>query len=180
MKTLKITQFENKINHIVEDQKNKLVKETEEHLITFRSLSFEVFSYDKPYKGELKNKIFLTYCDHYHANSGLYMQIGQLIHPHNNMEDRGYIKGVSTDLEGYLKLRLAKNLNHNLVTTANIYHPHFRKSKHKEQYMAECNNIIQQANDTLNLVVEKLLDRMNQELHNITGCSLLYYINNQL
>jgi hypothetical protein len=178
MKNLKIKQFEAKIVQIIENQKLQLEKETKNHLSTFEIIDFTIFSNESPFQGEVKNKIFFIYHDHYHANSGTWMQVNELMHSHQNMEDRGYIKGVATDLDGYLKLRAAKNLNHNLDSIARIYLPRFRNSKHKSKYVEICVELIKSRSNELNEFVEIQKKILNEKLSKMTNCSLLYYIQN--
>lgn len=121
----------------------------------------------------MKNKVFLTYSDHYRANSGTCMSVGHLNHPHINMDDRGYIKGVATDLDGYLALRSAKMLNHNFDCVAPIYFP---KSKNSEQYTDTCNAIVKAGMAELNQFILEKQKVLNQKLKEMTGCSLLHYL----
>lgn len=172
----KVSAFSAKIKSIIEREKNQLNSTCEEYLQNFENIELIAFSNTEPYAGELKNKIFLTYSDHYRANSGTWMSVGELSHPHANFEDRGYIKGVCTDLEGYMTLRRAKNLGHNLETISHIYFPSFRKSANKDRYINECTAILNKGVAELNAYVEELNNKMNAALNTMTGCSLLYYI----
>jgi hypothetical protein len=92
------------------------------------------------------------------------------------MDDRGYIKGIATDLDGYLKLRSAKMLDHNFDCVAPIYFPTFRKSKNSEAYIATCNEIVKNGMSELNAFVLVQKKIMNEKLREMTDCSLLHYL----
>jgi hypothetical protein len=104
------------------------------------------------------------------------MSVGYLNSPHVSMDDRGYIKGVATDLEGYLKLRRAKFLNHNFDSVVSIYFPKFIKSKNSDQYIAICNQIVKLALADLEELILEQQKVFNQNLKEITDCSLLHYL----
>ena len=176
MKNSETKKFETKVALLLTEQKNRITNEVAKHIETFATIELTVFTNENPYRGELKNKIFLTYSDHHTANSGTWMSVGHLNHPHTNIDDRGYIKGVATDLDGYLKLRSAKNLSHNFDCVASIYFPRFRKSKNSEQYKNTCNAIFKDAMDELNQFVLNQQKVLNQKLNEMTGCSLLHYL----
>lgn len=114
MKNKKIKAFKTKLSEIVTEQIERERRATSNHLLSFDDIKFNVFTNEHPFEGEEKNTIFFTYCDHYRGNSGTWMSVGQLGQSHQNMDDRGYIKGVATDLDGYVKLCSASCLNHNL------------------------------------------------------------------
>lgn len=176
MKNSKIKKFETKVASILTEQKNRITNEVAKHLEVFGTIELTKFTNEMPYNGELKNKIFFTYNDHYRANSGTWMSVGTLNHPHINMDDRGYIEGVATDLDGFIKLRSAKMLNHNFDCVANIYFPKFRKSKNSEQYIATCNAIVKDGLAELNEFILEQQKVFNQKLNEMTGFSLLHYL----
>lgn len=174
----KINQFQLKLDEIVAKKKSSISEEVLRHLNTFQTISFTTFNNENVYEGELKNKIFFTYHDHYRGNSSTSMQVGELMHPHSNMDDRGYIKGVATDLDGYLKIRSANYLSHNLDVVWHLYSPHFQKSKHKEEYVAKINQLVKTAMDELNDYVAAQKLTLSNALKEMTGCSLLFYLRN--
>jgi hypothetical protein len=176
MKNQKVRQFELKINQIVSEKKAGILRDANERIASFNEIYFETFTNENPYRGELKNKIFFTYYNHYRANSGTWMEVGELTHPHLSYEDRGYIKGVATDLDGYMKLKHASYLTHNFDVIFDLYYPHFRKSTHKEEYKSECDSIVSRAMNELNQLVEDQKKVLNNRLNELTGCSLLYYL----
>lgn len=176
MKNSETKKFETKVASILSEQKNRINNEVAKHLEVFGTIELIKFNNETPYNGEVKNKIFLTHSDHYRANLGAWMSVGYLNHPHTNMDDRGYIKGVATDLDGYLKLRSAKMLNHNFDCVAPIYFPKFRKSKNREQYIATCNAIVKAGMAELNEFILEQQKVLNQKLNEMTGCSLLHYL----
>lgn len=178
MKNSKVKQFEAKINLVVEEKKAVIINEVEKHLSAFNEIYLESFTNERPYGGEFKNKIFFTYCNHYRGNLGTWMEVGELTHPHVSYEDRGYIKGVVTDLDGYMKLRSANGINHNFNTISYLYLPKFRNSTHSDQYRAECNSIVSRATSELNSFIEIQKKAMNIRLNELTGCSLLHYLRN--
>jgi hypothetical protein len=168
MKNIEIRKFEAKVASILIEQKNRIISDVAKHLEIFETIELLKFNNEKPYDGELKNKIFLTYSDHYRANLGTWMSVGQLNEPH--------IKGVATDLDGYLKLRSAKMLNHNLDCVAPIYFPKFRNSKNKEQYIETCNDAVKLAINELKEFILEQQKVLNRKLKEMTGCSLLHYL----
>jgi len=176
MENSETKKFEIKVASILRHKKNRIANEVEKHIETFASIEMVKFTNERPYTGDFKNKIFLTYCDHYKYNLGTYMSVGQLNHPHTVMDDRGYIKGIATDLDGYLKLRAAKMLSHNFDCVAPIYFPTFRKSKNSEAYVATCKEIVKNGMSELNAFVLEQQKIMNEKLREITDCSLLHYL----
>jgi len=178
MKNKEVNEFKKKIGEILESQKESILEQVEKHIKSFDEIEMYSFNFDSPYTGETKNKIFFTYSDHYQYNSGVSMSVGKLHHVHNNIEDRGYIKGVVTDLDGYLKLRSSKKLSHNLIQYSFIYMPVFQKSKHSEKYRLECMEFIDSGIEELDNLIIQQVKMMNNVLEEKTGCSLLYYIEN--
>lgn len=176
MRNSETKKFKTKVASILTEQKNRITNEVAKHLKMFTTIELTKFNNETPYDGELKNKIFLTYSDHYRANLGTWMSVGHLSHPHMNMDDRGYIKGVATDLDGFMKLRSAKMLNHNFDCVAPIYFPKFRKSKNREQYIATCNAVVKVGLADLNEFILEQQKVLNQKLNEMTGCSLLHYL----
>ena len=176
MKNSETKKYEAKVASILAEQKNLLTNVVAIHLEEFETIEFTKFNNKKPYDGELKNKIFFTYSDHYRANSGTRMSVGHLNRPHTYMEDRGYIKGVATDLDGFIKLRSAKKLIHEFEYVAHLYFPKFRKSKNSEQYIDTCNEIIKDGLAEMNEFILEQQKVMNQKLKEMTGCSLLHYL----
>jgi hypothetical protein len=176
MENSETKKFEIKVASILRHKKNRIANEVEKHIETFANIEMVKFTHEMPYTGDFKNKIFLTYCDHYRYNLGTWMSVGELNHPHTLMDDRGYIKGIATDLDGYLTLRAAKMLDHNFDCVAAIYFPTFRKSKNSEAYVATCNEIVKNGMSELNAFVLDQKKIMNEKLREITGCSLLHYL----
>ena len=176
MKNLKVKQFNVKMVNIIAEKKELILEEVSKHLEIFNTIDLIVFTNEAPYTGEIKNKIFFTYCNHYRHNSGIWMSVNELTHPHRNYEDRGYLKGVATDLNGYIELRDANRLNHNMAVSASVWFPRFTHSKNHDEYVKICNNIVTSGIEDLNLFVEQQKAIMNEKLKEITGCSLLYYI----
>lgn len=176
MKNSETKKFETKVASILTEQKNRITNDVAKHIETFATIEMVKFTNETPYTGDFKNKIFLSYCDHYRANLGTCMSVGQLNDPHTSMDDRGYIKGIATDLDGYLKLRSAKMLNHNFDCVAPIYFPIFRKSKNSEAYVATCNEIVKNGMSELNAFVLEQQKILNEKLREITDCSLLHYL----
>lgn len=175
MKNLKVNQFETKVSEILANQKNSILAQFTKHIATINTIDFAVFSNENQYTGELNNNIFYTYSNCYHANSPLHMSVGNLHHPHSSFEDRGYIKGVATDLSGYIALRACKLVT-NMDIVTGIYFPRFKKSAHSNEYVAACRLIADKAIAELNDFVKLQEDILNSELKKLTGCSLLYYI----
>lgn len=171
----KVKKYKETLERNKEVIKTGIQKRVDDFLKSVDTIELILFSYSSPYLGQTKNKIFFTYSDHYSANSGVDMEVGKLSHPHMNYEDRGYIKGVATDLDGYIKLRNAKiALEHNFDIVAKLYFPKLRSQKR----IAEAEAIQNKINTELKEFVKEQFDRINKELQEITGCSLLYYIRN--
>lgn len=176
MKNLKVKRFEVKVNEIQKGQKEQLENDVTRLLDLFEKIEFSNFTNEEPFDGELKNKIIFTYCNHYRGNSGTWMEVGKINHPHINYEDRGYIKGTVTDLDGYMKLRLAESLNHNFENICSIYYPRFKKSKFQKEYQEQCNSMVGNAISELNEFVKEKKVILNLKLKDLTGCSLLHYL----
>ena len=175
MKNLKVKQFSIKVEDLLNREIEKIKEQTNDSLTSFNNLNFETFSNENPYKGSFENKIFFTYNNHYKYNSSTYMEVCKLNHPHTSFEDRGYIKGVATDLQGYLILKSANCIQHKAEVMASIYFP---KSKLRDAYIEECEAIKKQAIEILDNEVLKAKDTLNERLKELTGCSLLYYLRN--
>lgn len=178
MKNQKTKQFSVKVAQVVEQEKKRIKASTDKHTEEFENIEFNKFDNENTYSGELKNKIFFTYSNHYRGNLGTWMSVGELKGPHVNMDDRGYVKGVATDLDGYVKLRSANMLSHNLGTICNIYFPKFRNSKNKDKHVHECQSHVNIAIAELNEFVEFQKKYLNETLRTMTGCSLLRYLGN--
>lgn len=143
---------------------------------TIDGILLEVFGNESPYVGEVKNKVFFTYSDHYHANSGTWMSVGSLHKPHMNMDDRGYIKGVATDLDGYVKLRsllVAEKVYYNPLY---LYKPTFKASKKSAEYKNDVERIEAYFAAKLRLMVENKREKAAEKLKEKTNLSLKYYI----
>lgn len=175
-KNAKIREFETKIAENLVIQKLRIAEKVDEHIKSFDAIELTSFTNENPFVGDFKNKIFFTYNNHYRANSGIRMSIGHLTHPYTSYEDRGYIKGVVTDLEGYLKLRSAQNLSHNFDAVSFFSKPKFRKSKHGVEYSEYCDKLYRSCISELNQLCSDYVKKMSEVLREKTGCSLLYYI----
>lgn len=169
----KIKEFAEKLNEIVAKEMDRMDSRTDESIIKIDSVTLDSFTNERPYEGSLENAIFFTYNDHYSANSGIHMCVGSLGHAHVNMDDRGYIKGVATNLSGYMALRSMKPYSNAYMS---LYMPKFRNSKHAATYRTECLNLMSTASAKLDAHKELMNDRINGALKNKTGMSLLYYI----
>ena len=178
----KIKDFETYVNNEINKEKERLTKQMESFLTQISGIYLESFTNEKPYKGILKNMVVFTYSDHYKGNSGLYMQVGKLHQPYINYEDRGYIKGVITDLEGYLLLNCIK---HTFTVKESDYHNSFRavkprlnQSKNYEAYRNQIEAIEKRYTSEIVAFNAECEKEINQFLKAYTGCSLLYYLRN--
>lgn len=151
---------------IISEQINMIICEIE-------SKNFESFTNERPYIWDTKNKIFFTYSDCYRANCPTYISFEELHHPHKNCEDRGYIKGVATDLNGWL---FVKNSNINYTLNFELYAPKIRKSKKSEIYKEYVNIILQGSITHWNTILENEKKRIAKAFKDVTGCSLNYYL----
>lgn len=170
----KIREFSKKMK--IEIQKEKVLID-ESFLCDHKSLcemEFECYSNENQYFGETKNKIFLSYCDHFRGNLGTDQQCNELTHPHVTMDDRGYIKGVAFDLVNYMKLKSLKG--YWLYRVHDFLKPTFSKSKHSHNYCMELSNLSQMFENEVNEYSKMKYDILEQALYELTGCSLLYYI----
>lgn len=142
------------------------------------SVEFQRFTYDNPYTGGVQNKIFLSYSDHYKANSGEYMSVGTLHHPHINYDDRGYIKGIALDLHNFCLLRSAIQ---NRIPRSHydwIKTPKFRKSKNSEVFKQQAQEVKESFLayiDQRNAALETLINWYSRRL---TGLTVKYYLGN--
>lgn len=172
----KVQEFQKKAAQIVASQKKIIINEVTKHIANFETIDFDVFTNEKPYKGEFKNKVFFTHNDAYRYNNNTDMSVENLRNSHVNYEDRGYQKGCATDLHGYLILRDANLIGHNFIDIIHIYMPEFKKSKNKTEYILMCENIKKQAIKELDFFVKELRDILNAKLRELTNCSLLEYL----
>lgn len=177
MTTLKVKQFAKKASEELIKIEARINQDIINDATAIESILLEVFTNENPFFGETKNKVFFTYSNHYRGNSGVWMSIGSVNHPHVNYEDRGYIKGVATDLEGYIKLR-------SLITVCEYYNPlylyapKFRASKNKESYVKLVNEITLDFAAKLKVMAENRVEKANEILKAKTDLSLKYYIRN--
>lgn len=178
----KIKDFETYVNYEIDKEKERLIKQMESFLTQISGIYLESFTNEKPFKGILKNMVVFTYSDHYRGNSGLWMEVGKLHQPHENYEDRGYIKGVITDLEGYLLLNLIKNTflvqESDYVNCFWATKPRFKMCKNYEYYKAKIEAIEKRYTSEIIAFNAKCEKEINQFLKAYTGCSLLYYLRN--
>lgn len=174
----KIKAFQSKVAETLHLQKLSLDIQTKENIESLKHIKLLTFSNEKPFIGSSENMIFFTYSDHYISNSGTSQSVCSLHHPHKNYEDRGYIKGVATDLNGYLALKKAKNMNHNIEPIMSIYAPKFKKSKNIVVYDIEVTKIIVSAIEEMDKYRNQKISEINTFLESFTNCSLLYYIQN--
>lgn len=178
MKNQKVNKFANKIAELVVAQKNVILEAAQSSIESFSSINFIVFGCGEEGNNiEITNRIIFAYSDHSGGNSGTSMSVCSFYHhPHNAPYDRGYIKGVSTDLEGYMKLKTAWCIDHDLIALSALYRPFFKKSKNSDSNNNECANIQSAAIKELDAYVLVQHERMNQQLKALTGCSLLHYM----
>lgn len=178
MKNAKIEAFRKKVAEKLHLQKLRLDIQTQENIEALKNILLIPFSNENPFTGDTKNLIFFTYSNHYRGNSGVYQSVCSLHNPHENYEDRGYIKGVATDLNGYLALKYAKMMNHNIETVLPLYLPKFTKSKNSYLYSIEVTQLIVQAIEEMDQYRNQKIEEINQYLKSVSGCSLLHYIQN--
>ena len=70
MKNSETKKFEPKVASLLSEQKKRITNEVEKHIEAFATIEMVKFTNETPYTGDFKNKIFLTYSDHYRANLG--------------------------------------------------------------------------------------------------------------
>lgn len=176
MKNLEVKKFEAKLKDIKARQIESIERQYNENLAKIESFKFERFTNEMPFEGALENKVFFTYSNHYRGNSGTWMSVNELNPPHLNYEDRGYIKGVVTDLTGYLIIRSAKSIVHNFRETTHLYFPYFRKSKHSEDYKLLCKTLEADILNEIEGIIESKINALSLKVKEITGMSLFYYL----
>jgi hypothetical protein len=179
----KIKDFEAYVNSLIEKEKARLLEQMESFLTRFQSIHLETFTTERPFQGILKNMVLFTYSDHYRGNSGICMSVGKLHWPHKEYEDRGYIKGVATDLEGYLLLKAAKETFSVKESDLKNVFPYYREpklnqSKNYEVYKNQIEAIENRYTSEILSFNHECLSSLNTFLKAYTGCSLLYYIRN--
>ena len=176
---IKVRAFCQLIDNTVDRFKAELVNDTAYFLEEFKNIKLSCFDHVNPYSGPVINNIFFVYCDHYHMNKGDKTMVQHLNHPHKYYEDRGYIKGVQTDLNGYVTLKAAAKLNANysLGAVASAHMPVFVR-KDSEKYYLLCQDHWDMAENNLNLFIFQLIEIMNTELEAKTGLSLLNFVRN--
>lgn len=160
-----LAQFKERMAREVEEETSRMERQAARVLQMFSEITFEKFSNKSPYKGEVENKFFFTYSDHYSGNTGAFMYAGSLHHPHTKPDDRGYIKGVATDLKGYRTLLTAHQIGHQIG--------HFAKDFKLKGEFLKC---FEEAKKKLDAEEAWHKDTMNKRLKQMTGCSLLSYM----
>jgi hypothetical protein len=177
MKNKKVEQFRKKCETLKNERVSDLKKQFKEKLKLIDTINFKTFSSENPYSGDVKNKIFFTYSDHYRGNSPTEQWVNRFaLHPHIAPDDRGYIKGVCTDLDGFMKINNALSITHNFNIIWDLYFPKFRKSKFSENYKYQCMQIIRSAQEELDKLKDSLIQDINNKFKQLTGCSLGFYI----
>jgi hypothetical protein len=178
MKNLGVTKFAKLASERLIKAEAKINQNIANDAVVIEGILLEVFTNENPFLGETKNKIFFTYSNHYRGNSGMQVSIGSLHHPHvNGRNDLGYIKGVATDLDGYVKLRPLFTLP-DRYNTLYLYAPKFRASKNKETYVNQVEDIIKDFEAKLKSLDESRVEKANEILKAKTGLSLIDYIKN--
>jgi hypothetical protein len=172
MKNSTTKKFAKSIIKLINDYKLTIATDFNQFEIKVKEIDLEVFGNDKEYSGETKNKIFFTYDNHYKHNRGESMRVGHVHHAHRGMDDRGFVKGVATDLQGYLVLRSAAFYDRKINTSL----PRIRKSKYSEAYKAECEAMIIQANKSLTEFISRKKESLNDDLFELTNMNLLNYV----
>lgn len=177
MTNLKIKSFAKKASEELAKIEARSMEQMAKDAAKIDTILLEIFTNENTYQGEEKNKIFFTYSNHYRGNSGTWMSVGELNHPHNNYEDRGYIKGVATDLDGYVKLKSLLTVceNYNPIY---LYEPKFRASKNKDGYVKLVDDIKAEFAAKLKTLAENRVKKANEILKAKTDLSLKYYIKN--
>jgi hypothetical protein len=182
LKTKEVRDFFNSSLNVYNEAIIKVAENFETHMKKWKEIIFDRFDNDNIYTGELKNHIFIYHHDHYRGNSSTCCSAESLIHPHVNMDDRGYIKGIVVDLTNYLLLRILHNgfsFGHEFFYMSGDYNknksPKFKKSKNYETKMKE----LQSVKDFFDNKQSELLryygeieDKFVKELF---GISLKYY-----
>lgn len=142
---------------------------------TLKEIEFDYFTNESPYLGDVKNKIFLTYSNHYSANSGVDMSINRLNHAHADYEDRGYLKGVAVDLYNFMKL---KGLFSDIFYYDSLYikRPKFRKSKHSDNYTNQLNAIDLDFNTKIVDLKKDYASKIDAIVKEKFNLSIRYYI----
>ena len=143
----------------------------------FKNISFTKFNYEHPYKGDTKNMIFIYHRDHHPGNSATECVAHYLIHPHVNMFDRGYTKGIAVDLWNFGLLSSLSSTNRYIDKYK--YYPfneyNFKKSKKREIIKLEIDIIAEQYLYEKNKISDKYYQMENQFIKEHFGCSLNFY-----
>lgn len=172
--TKRIEEYKAKLDVFVEQYKAIMSNNLAESPRKIEDILLIPFTNVEPFEGDTKNLIFFTYSDAYKGNDPTFMSANRLIEkPHSEEDDRGYIKGVATDLDGYLKLR-ALPIGFNEMNVPNI--PHFGTSKNKPEYLFVCAKLRGDAVNELFDFAKQCNDYVNVLLKERTGCSLLHYL----
>lgn len=170
----RIAEFKSKVAKIVTTEKNDIKTKLDKSIAELDSILLIPFDNESPYTGDTKNLIFMTYDDCYKGNSATRMSIGELHNAHFNMDDRGYIKGVATDLSGYMAMRAMRPSI--WFDGIGSYFPKFIKSKKQSEYNASCDVIAAAARAELATCVERANKLLDGECFAKTGCSFLHYM----
>jgi hypothetical protein len=172
----KIINFEQKCFELYKTKQSFMKNLFDNTLSEFIQQDYSVFNCLYPYIGETRNRFFITYSDHYKANSGMRISFEGLHHPYRNTEDRGYLKGISIDARTYFLLRRLKNYKHEFPAYARLFTPRINKSKHAKLYCERINDIINKYNQKLNDDYLSFTHDINAKLRDYTDLSLMWYI----
>lgn len=170
----KIKEFDKKLQEILKSNIENIDKQYGEAIVKLQKLTFTSFTNETPYTGPTSNTIFFTYSNCYRYNSPTYMSVGNLRNAHLSYEDRGYIKGVATDLDGYLLLRSIKCIRP--YDSIYLYKPKFNKSKHSVAYNSLVDSMINVVNNTVLAQIDVVNSNISLKIKELTGCQLLHYL----
>lgn len=132
------------------------------------------FTNSEPYAGNCKDKIFFTYENHYSANSGVNCSFEKLTHPHEDCDDRGYIKGIATDLSGYVVITEFQKAGKLQKSIGLVFYGKLAKGSNKETVAA-----FAEMKTDFRLRFESTIDFIfaveNKRINEAFGLSIGYY-----
>lgn len=167
---------------IYEEAILKVAENFAKKIEAWKTLRFTKFDSENTYKGELKNTIFIYHHDHYRGNASTDCSAEHLIHANTNMDDRGYIKGISVDLTNYFLLRNLHggfSFGHEFFYLYGNYsknqRPSFKKSKHYESKMAELAKIDKYFEEKKNVLLADYRKKEDEFLKELTELSINHY-----
>lgn len=182
LKNKEVKSFFNSSLQIYNEAIKEVYENFDKQIEKWKTIKFTKFDRENHYSGELKNTIFIYHHDHYRGNSSTGCSVEELIHPHINMDDRGYIKGIAVDLTNYLLLRRLHGgfeFGNEFFHLSGMYsknkRPSFRKSKKYDSKISELKKIDEYFSEKKKQLLSELRAKEDKIVKDLTGLSIIHY-----